>query len=207
MRLEYLTVEKHGYAEIIEKRSKFIANVFPIQNEQEALEKLDELRSKYSDASHNVYAYVLGGENIISRFSDAGEPQGTAGLPILNIIKNQGLEDILIVVTRYFGGTLLGTGGLVKAYSQAAKEGINSGCIIKRHACKKISIQFKYQFLDIIQREIHKNGHKIMESNFEENINLMVAIPIENVEEFCKSILNAASGEVFIKILDNIYNF
>ncbi|MBR0027925.1 MAG: YigZ family protein, partial [Clostridia bacterium] len=108
----YKTVKEQSESLLIEKKSKFIANVKPVDNEQDALDFLAEMRSKYSDATHNVYAYVID-ENNIYRYSDDGEPSGTAGMPVLDAIRKSGIVDVIVVVTRYFGGTLLGTGGLV----------------------------------------------------------------------------------------------
>jgi len=116
----YKTVSKEGTAEIVEKKSRFIASVKPVSTEEEALEFVSQVKAKYRDARHNVYAYVVT-ENNISRFTDDGEPSGTAGAPVLDVILKEGLTDVAIVVTRYFGGTLLGTGGLVRAYGKSAK--------------------------------------------------------------------------------------
>ena len=119
----YKTVKKQSQSLLIEKKSKFIANVKPVDNEDDALAFLNEIRSKYSDATHNVYAYVID-ENNIFRYSDDGEPSGTAGMPVLDAIRKSGIVDVVVVVTRYFGGTLLGTGGLVHTYGASAKQGL-----------------------------------------------------------------------------------
>ena len=119
----YKTVKKQSQSLLIEKKSKFIANVKPVDNEDDALAFLNEMRSKYSDATHNVYAYVID-ENNIFRYSDDGEPSGTAGMPVLDAIRKSGIVDVVVVVTRYFGGTLLGTGGLVHTYGASAKQGL-----------------------------------------------------------------------------------
>ena len=122
----YKTVYESGTGEIVEKKSRFIASVWPIQTEEDALNIIDQLKKKYWDAKHNCFAYVLGIKDEIQRCSDDGEPAKTAGKPILDILLGEEIHNALIVVTRYFGGTLLGTGGLVRAYQYAAKE----GCII-----------------------------------------------------------------------------
>ena len=114
---QYKTIENYGTAETVEKRSRFIAHARPVSSETEALEYLNSLKQKYWDARHNVYAYIIRENNIV-RYSDDGEPGGTAGLPVLEILKREELSDIIVVVTRYFGGILLGTGGLVHAYSR-----------------------------------------------------------------------------------------
>ena len=119
---KYKTILAQAEAEIVEKKSRFIATVRPVKTEEEARSFIDELKKKYWDATHNVFAYQIGERNEIQRFSDDGEPQGTAGMPVLNVLKGEDVKDAAIVVTRYFGGTLLGTGGLVRAYGKAAKE-------------------------------------------------------------------------------------
>ena len=120
MKEAYTTLAREAEAEIMEKRSRFIATVKPVETEAEALAFLEGLRKTYWDATHNVYAYILE-ENNIMRYSDDGEPSGTAGLPVLDMLKKEGLTNLIVVVTRYFGGILLGTGGLVHAYSKSAK--------------------------------------------------------------------------------------
>ena len=126
----YKTIATSETVEIIEKKSKFIAHVFPVQTQEEAEGHIQKLKKQYWDAAHNCYAYQLGEKSEIQRFSDDGEPQGTAGKPILEVLKGENLTNVLVVVTRYFGGTLLGTGGLVRAYGRTAKEGVIKANII-----------------------------------------------------------------------------
>ena len=119
MKNQYQTVYSGGTAEIVEKKSRFIANVFPVTTEEEALEILEKIRKQYWDARHNCWAYVIGADHVSARCSDDGEPSQTAGKPMLDVIMGQELHNVLVIVTRYFGGTLRGTGGLVRAYSKA----------------------------------------------------------------------------------------
>ena len=129
--MEKFIIKEGGQGEIVEKKSRFIATVLPIDTEEEALQYIEKIKKKYWDARHNCFAFVIGSNNEIQRFSDDGEPQGTAGKPILETLLNENLHNTLIVVTRYFGGTLLGTGGLVRAYGQSSKEGIRNSVIQK----------------------------------------------------------------------------
>ena len=152
--LEYKTIKKQACAEYEDRKSRFIANVFPVQTEEKALEYLNAVKKKYSDARHNVYAYVLEKDNI-QRYSDAGEPAGTAGVPILDYIKKEGLSNVIVVVTRYFGGILLGTGGLVHAYSKAAKAGVEAAKPVEMVLCREIRIFCDYNMLGKIQNEIY----------------------------------------------------
>ena len=136
----YDTVYTGGSDEIVEKKSRFIAQVFPVKTEEEVMQLLEAARKKYWDARHNCYAFVLGADGEISRCSDDGEPSGTAGRPILEVLTKRGLKDVLVIVTRYFGGTLLGTGGLVRAYSQAAQAGLAASCIITKQAGIRLTV-------------------------------------------------------------------
>ena len=121
---KYKTILAQAEAEIVEKKSRFIATVRPVKTEEEAKAFIEEMKKKYWNATHNVFAYQIGERNELQRFSDDGEPQGTAGMPVLSVLKGEDVKDTAIVVTRYFGGTLLGTGGLVRAYGHSAKEGL-----------------------------------------------------------------------------------
>ena len=135
---EYRTVLGHGESEIVEKKSRFLAEVSHIDTEEEALEFIEKIRKKHYNATHHCYAYVLGERFELQRFSDDGEPGGTAGKPMLDVLTGEGIHDTVVVVTRYFGGTLLGTGGLVRAYSGAAKEGLLASTIITRKYASKL---------------------------------------------------------------------
>lgn len=141
---EYRTVLGHGESEIVEKKSRFLAEVSHIDTEEEALEFIEKIRKKHYNATHHCYAYVLGERFELQRFSDDGEPGGTAGKPMLDVLTGEGIHDTVVVVTRYFGGTLLGTGGLVRAYSGAAKEGLLASTIITRKYASKLEIRTEY---------------------------------------------------------------
>jgi len=133
---EYKTVLNHAVYEIDEKKSRFIASVKPVSTEDEAIRFINDLKSKYWDATHNVYAYTIGKNDEVQKFSDDGEPSGTAGKPVLETIKSKGIKNVLVVITRYFGGTLLGAGGLIRAYSESASLGLDKAGIIKVVKCK-----------------------------------------------------------------------
>ena len=128
----FRTIHDYGCDEIIINKSKFIGYASPINSEDEAIEFINQIRKKHSDATHNVYAYVYGDNNSIQRYSDDGEPSGTAGMPVLNVIKLEDLRNVVVVVTRYFGGVKLGAGGLVRAYTKGAKIGLDNGIIVDK---------------------------------------------------------------------------
>ncbi len=202
---EYKTVKHHGTGEIIEKRSRFIANVKPVTTEQEALEFLNELKQKYWDARHNVYAYIIRNNNIM-RYSDDGEPSGTAGVPVLDILKKEGLTDVIVVVTRYFGGILLGTGGLVHAYSKSAKEGILAAEIKNMILCQNLLLKCDYNLVGKLQYEIQgKENIFIGDTKYAEDVVISVFIPYENVDNFINNIIDKTNGNVNIEKLEVLY--
>jgi uncharacterized YigZ family protein len=141
--MEYKTLIKRETGEITEKKSRFICTLQPVKNQEEATAFIEEMRSKYWDATHNVYAYILLDSNI-KRYSDDGEPSGTSGIPSLNVLEGEGLFNVCAVITRYFGGTLLGTGGLVRAYSAAVKAAVENSLVVNKCLCDIIKIQCSY---------------------------------------------------------------
>lgn len=167
----YKTLAKQGSAELIERRSRFIATVKPVVSEAEALEFIDKVRSKYYDATHNVYAYIIK-ENNICRCSDDGEPSGTAGVPVLEVIRKEDITDAAVVVTRYFGGVMLGAGGLVRAYSAACKAGIDANGIIERVLCDEVHITTDYNMYGKLQYYINENGHRLDNVEYLQEIKL-----------------------------------
>jgi uncharacterized YigZ family protein len=194
---DYKTVSKQATAEITEKKSRFIANVCPISAEQQGLDFLQSVRSKYYDARHNVFAYVLR-QNNIQRYSDDGEPSGTAGMPTLDVIRKEGLTDLLVVVTRYFGGILLGTGGLVRAYTKAAKEGIEAAGIITRRFCRQYSIQVDYTLLGKVQHEAAQMDCIPGEILYTDQVTLTYYVP-ETELRFEGALVNCTNGRIQIK--------
>lgn len=170
--MEFSTIaEEHIEAEIIEKKSKFIANVYNIQGKEEAEEKIKQLKKKYYDAKHNCFAFsVLENNQEIQKCSDDGEPSGTAGSPILNVIKKNNLQNILIVVTRYFGGILLGTGGLTRAYSGVAIKAIESSKLIAKEEGLEVKVEINYTDNEKFKYYCEKNNIKITKTEYNENI-------------------------------------
>ena len=140
----YRTIKEYGEDEVIINKSRFIGYSSPINSEEEAIDFINLIKSKHKDATHNVYAYVFGEESNIQRFNDDGEPSGTAGIPVLEVIKKEDLRNIVVVVTRYFGGVKLGGGGLIRAYTKGAKLGIDSGIIVDMTLHIKIKISIPY---------------------------------------------------------------
>ena len=164
MEREDRTVYEGGQGEIIEKKSRFIATVKPVKTEEEALELIETLKKKYWDATHNCFAYIIGEGAPLKRCSDDGEPSGTAGRPMLDVLEGEALRDVCVVVTRYFGGTLLGTGGLVRAYSGAVRAGLEASVLITRQKGVKLQVGTDYTGLGKIQYLLGQRGIKILDS-------------------------------------------
>jgi len=202
--LKYNTVENQGEAELVEKRSRFIATVKPVYTEDEALEFLASLRQKYWDARHNVYAYIIR-ENNIQRYSDDGEPAGTAGVPVLDFLKKQDLHDLIVVVTRYFGGVLLGTGGLVRAYSKSAKLGVEAAGVLEMLECAYVTIDCDYTLLGIIQNEISKFDLIKEEIIYTDKVKIPLYIPTETVERFVSKITSATNAYATVTVGETCY--
>lgn len=173
---EYRTVYQGGEGEIVEKKSRFIATVAPVESEEEALKFIDAMRKKYWDARHNCFAYVIGERSELQRFSDDGEPGGTAGKPMLDVLMGEEIHNVAVVVTRYFGGTLLGTGGLVRAYSSATKEGLASSVIITKIQGLKLHITTDYTGLGKIQYILGQRGLQILDSIYTDKVDLEVLV-------------------------------
>ncbi len=195
----YKILYQGGVGEVIEKKSRFIATTIPVQSEGEARGELEAIRKKYWDASHNCYAYVIGEQGSNQKCSDDGEPSGTAGKPILEVLLGEGVKDALIVVTRYFGGTLLGTGGLVKAYTQAAQEGLeNSGVVVKSLA-RKLRIGTDYAGIGKIKHLTDRLGVDVMEVRYSEKVEFDVLVLVDEVEGFCEKVRESTAAQAQIE--------
>ena len=199
MTKEYRTVYEGGEGEVVEKKSRFIASVRPVSTEEEALAFIETIRKKHWNASHNCFAYVIGERSELARYSDDGEPGGTAGKPMLDVLKGEALCNTAVVVTRYFGGTLLGTGGLVRAYSQAVKEGLASSVIITKIRGVKLKIATDYTGLGKIQYILGQNGLKILESEYTDKVEIQVLVPGEELEAVCSEITEGTNGQASLE--------
>ncbi|WP_461813037.1 YigZ family protein [Faecalimonas sp.] len=205
MLLEYKTVYKGGEAEIIEKKSRFIAIVQPIETEEDALEFIEQVRKKHWSATHNCFAYTVGERFEIQRCSDDGEPSGTAGKPMLDVLLGEKIHNVVVVVTRYFGGTLLGTGGLVRAYSKATQEGIAvSKIITKMHGCK-LQITTDYTGLGKIQYILGQSGITVLEPIYTDKVVLNVLVPEENEKNLIAEIVEGTNGQALIEKGEECY--
>lgn len=195
---KYKTILKSNQAEIVEKKSKFIGTSMPIESEVEAEEFINSMRKKYYDATHNVFAYQLGERNELQRSSDDGEPSGTAGKPILDILKNEDIKNVAVVVTRYFGGTLLGTGGLVRAYSKCAKDALISSQIIEKVLYQEFEISVDYNLSGKVQFEMLNKNYTIKDTLYTDKVTFIVLVEIKYKEQFQNFITEITSAQAQI---------
>ncbi len=201
----YKILLEGGVGELVEKKSRFIATVRSCETEEEACAFIEEMKKKYWDASHNCSAMVLGSRGELTRCSDDGEPGGTAGRPMLEVLLGEGIRNVAVVVTRYFGGTLLGTGGLVRAYSQAVKEGLKACRTgMMRYGCD-LALETDYNGIGKILYLLGQQGMEPLESDYGENVRLKVRIPIETEERLTKALVEITSGRVKIEKERELY--
>lgn len=201
---EYKTVELESSDEFIEKKSRFIGYVKPVKTQAEATEFINRIKSKHWDATHNVSAYVLK-ENNIQRSSDDGEPSGTAGVPVLDVLLKEGLVDTCVVVTRYFGGTLLGAGGLIRAYSHASKIAVESGNIITMAPCIVAEASVDYPFYDRLNILLGEFGANIEKSEFSDKVSITFSIKAELFDNISDRLTQLSNGKYSFKITGEKY--
>ena len=192
---EYKAVYQGGEGEIVEKKSRFIATVIPAGSEEEVLAFIESIRKKYWDARHHCFAYVIGERNELQRCSDDGEPSGTAGKPMLEVLLGEEIHNVAVVVTRYFGGTLLGTGGLVRAYSAATKQGLASSVIITKILGVKLCISTDYTGLGKIQYILGQRGLQILDSVYTDKVELEALIPEDELAAVKAEITEGTNGQ------------
>lgn len=195
--MNYFTVKDFAKDSFFEKNSEFIGYISPVTSNEQAVEFIEKIRSEHRKAKHNVYAYILRDGNT-SRYSDDGEPQGTAGVPVLEVLKKNNLTDICCVVTRYFGGILLGGGGLVRAYSHAAKIAIDNAQILNMNQCHKITINTDYNMYGKINYCLPDFHVKIINSEFEENVKIEMFVKSELFQDLYKKITDVTNGRAEI---------
>jgi uncharacterized YigZ family protein len=199
------TVYQGGTGEVVMKKSRFIATVSPAESEEEALDVIEGLRKKYWDASHNCYAYIIGTRNPLMRCSDDGEPAKTAGKPMLDVLTSHELTNLVVVVTRYFGGTLLGTGGLVKAYQSAAIEGLEQSKIIKKELGNHLQLTTDYNLIGKIQYYIAQEAFPTLSSEYTDIVTLDVLVPPNRTHEFTKKISELTNGTAVLNEKEKVY--
>lgn len=201
----YKTLHKFGSDEYIVEKSTFIGYAKPINTEEEAIDFVNEIKKKHKDATHNVWAYTVGQNMNIQRYSDDGEPQGTAGIPTLEVIKKEDLRDVVVVVTRYFGGVKLGAGGLVRAYTKGAKIGIEAGIVIEKVKYTEVRIKIEYTQLGKIQNELMNLGFTVKDTIYSEDVEIIVYSKVEDVQSLTERMIDITSAIADVSLGDEYY--
>ena len=205
--LKFCTLKEASTAEIVEKKSRFIANSCHIESKEEAEEKINLIKKKYYDAKHNCFSFSIVDKdgNLLEKSSDDGEPSGTAGAPILNVIRKNNLNNVLIVVTRYFGGTLLGTGGLVRAYTDATRAGIENSDIVEKIPGRRVDIAMDYTDLGKLQYMLAQNEVLTEDTEYTDKVIIHALFPESDKEKLKKKITEATSGRVMTQEGEEVY--
>lgn len=199
--MTYVTVQRHGQAEIEIKKSRFIANVAPVESEADAWSFIEEIRARHSDANHNCFAFKAGA---VQRMSDDGEPSGTAGRPILDVLEKQGLSDTAIVVTRYFGGIRLGAGGLVRAYSQTAVAGVEVAGVAAAVLAIDLVITVDYNLVGKVQHLLAQSGALTLDSDFGQHVTITCRVPAAAADHLEGELAEASSGRIMTERLAEV---
>lgn len=201
----YKILYRGGEGEIVEKKSRFIATTRPVESEEEAAAFIEEMRKKYWDARHNCSAYVIGDRGQTSRCSDDGEPPQTAGRPMLDVLLGAEVRNVCVVVTRYFGGTLLGTGGLVRAYSSAVQEGLKASIIVEKHLGRKLMVTTDYNGIGKLQYLVAQMGLTTLDTQYTDQVVTAVMVPVAQEQQFVKQVTEKTNGRALIEVADTLY--
>ncbi|MDO4864124.1 MAG: YigZ family protein [Ruminococcus sp.] len=202
--MNYLTISAPAEASFVEKKSEFIGYIAPVKSGDEAVEFINKIKSMHRKARHNVYAYIVRQDNI-SRYSDDGEPQGTAGVPVLDVLRKRGLTDVCVVVTRYFGGILLGGGGLVRAYSHAAALACDAAQTMDMRLCHRLRISADYGMYGKISYILPSFGTITESSDFGSEVELTVLVLSEKLAAFTKELTEVTNGAAEIEDTGELY--
>ncbi|MGE7612191.1 YigZ family protein [Paenibacillus sp. NPDC101420] len=202
---QYRTVRSSGSKEVVIRKSRFIGHVMPVENEGEALLFIEDIKKKHRDATHNCSAYVIGERDEIQRQSDDGEPSGTAGKPILEVIRNQGVKNVAIVVTRYFGGIMLGAGGLIRAYTDGAVLALEAGEVITRVLRREVFVEIDYTWLGKVENELRGRGIQTGETLFTDKVTLLCLPRNDEGDAFMAWITDLTQGQALVTEGRRIY--
>ena len=202
---QYKSIHEYGQDEVIIEKSRFIGYAKPVETEEEAREFINEIKKKHKDATHNVWAYTVGMNMDIQRYSDDGEPSGTAGIPTLEVIKKEDLRNVVVVVTRYFGGIKLGAGGLVRAYTKGAKVGVSASKIIDKILYTDIRFKIDYTLLGKVQNELMNLGYIIKEILYEDMVTIVVYSKSDEVDSLKNKIIDITSSNVEVEEKEDFY--
>ena len=205
MKKNYKILYQAGEGEIVEKKSRFIATIRPVDSEEEALSFIAEMRKKYWDATHNCTAFVIGVNHEQMRCNDDGEPSQTAGRPMLDVLLGEDVHNCCAVVTRYFGGTLLGTGGLVRAYSAAVKEGLKNCQILEKQLARKLTVETDYTGLGKIQYILGEEKISTLDSQYADKVSLTLLVPVDQLEPLMEKLTEGTNGRCVMEPGDEVW--
>lgn len=202
---QYFTVKSHGVHEIVIQKSRFITHVNRAETEEEAHSFIQAVKKEHWNATHNCTAYMIGENNQIQKANDDGEPGGTAGVPILEVLKQRNLKNTVVVVTRYFGGIKLGAGGLIRAYGRATSEGINATGVVERKLMTIMHIQIDYTWLGKVENELRSSAYEIKEINYAEQVKVEVYVDSAKTEPFTEMITELTNGQATLSTGEQVY--
>lgn len=201
----YKTIKQYGEGEIIEKKSRFLGKIKKVETEEEALEFIESIKKQYWDARHNCFAYIIGTKGETVRCSDDGEPSGTAGKPMLEVLQNQELRNVVAVVTRYFGGVLLGTGGLVRAYTQATQEALKEAQVATMTPMSVITVQTDYNAIGKIKYVLAQEETPILDEEYAADVIVTMAVPLSQKEYMIKKLTEVTNGRAVMEEIEQTF--
>ncbi|MER2076716.1 YigZ family protein [Psychrobacillus psychrotolerans] len=202
MRKDYHTIQGYGESEIIIQKSRFLTYVSRAETEQQAQDFINNIKEKHKSANHNCSAYIIGEHDNIQKANDDGEPSGTAGVPMLEVLKKQGLQDTVVVVTRYFGGIKLGGGGLIRAYGKATTEGIDAAIVVERKLHHLMKISIDYTWLGKVENEVRNSVYPLKEINYVDLVEVMVFTKADEEETFINWMAEMTNGQAKIELVE-----
>ncbi|SFQ53288.1 uncharacterized protein, YigZ family [Psychrobacillus psychrotolerans] len=202
MRKDYHTIQGYGESEIIIQKSRFLTYVSRAETEQQAQNFINNIKEKHKSANHNCSAYIIGEHDNIQKANDDGEPSGTAGVPMLEVLKKQGLQDTVVVVTRYFGGIKLGGGGLIRAYGKATTEGIDAAKVVERKLHHLMKISIDYTWLGKVENEVRNSDYPLKEINYVELVEVMVFTKADEEETFINWMAEMTNGQAKVELVE-----
>lgn len=198
MRDDYTTVKNYGKSELVIQKSRFLTYVKRAETEEEALDFIQEIKKMHHTATHNCSAYLIGEHDSIQKANDDGEPSGTAGVPMLEVLKKQGLKDTVVVVTRYFGGIKLGGGGLIRAYGRATSEGVAATGVVERRLHHLMKVTIDYTWLGKIENEARQSVYPLKEMSYADQVDLFMYVPVADVTSFTEWMIELTNGQAQI---------
>ncbi len=201
----YKTIKQYGEGEIVEKKSRFLGKIKKVETEEEALSYIESIKKQHWDARHNCFAYIIGTKGETVRCSDDGEPSGTAGKPMLEVLQNQELRNVVAVVTRYFGGVLLGTGGLVRAYTQATQEALKEAEICTMTPVSVLDIQTDYNVIGKVKYTLVQEEISVFNEEYTVDVVVTAAVPMDKKEYLTKKLTEVTNGKVVMEEKEQIY--